>query len=106
MNAMSMRAEIQCDDCVETLIFQRTIWKPGDELLEFSIMDSYIGKREYQGVLGRFRRAWHVFFAKPICYAGVVTMEKERARVFLKECLDILNPDKGGLQDEATSSVE
>ena len=106
MNPQIMRAEIQCDDCAETLVFQRSIWKPCDELLEFSIMDSYIGNREYQGLIGRFRRAWHIFFAKPIYYTGIVIMEKERARVFLNECLDILNSNPGGLQNEANDSAE
>ena len=72
MNPESMSTSIQCDDHAETLVFERSIWGKDDELLEFSIMDSYIGRREYQGIIGRFRRACHAFFAKPIYYAGVV----------------------------------
>jgi len=102
----SMRAEILCDDHAEMLAFERTIWAKDDEFLEFSIMDSYIGNRQYQGLIGRFRRAWHAFFAKPIYYAGVVVMEKERARTFLKECIAILDSDTGGLQHEANGSSE
>ena len=106
MRETSMRTEIQCDDHAELLSFERTIWAKDDELLEFSIMDSYIGNRQYQGLLGRFRRAWNAFIAKPICYAGVVVMEKDRARSFLNKCLDILNSDAGGIQHEANDPAE
>ena len=93
MNPESMSTSIQCDDHAETLVFERSIWGKDDELLEFSIMDSYIGRREYQGIIGRFRRACHSFFAKPIYYAGVT--EKARAITFLNECLAILKSDTG-----------
>ena len=46
MNPESMSTSIQCDDHAETLVFERSIWGKDDELLEFSIMDSYIGRRE------------------------------------------------------------
>lgn len=58
-------------------------------------MNSYVGKNQYQGLLGRFRRAWHVFFAKPICYAEIIVLEKERARKFLNECLSVLDTEVG-----------
>ena len=106
MRETSMRAEILCDDHAELLAFERTIWAKDDEFLEFSIMDSYLGNRQYQGLIGRFRRAWCAFFAKPIYYAGVVVMEKERARSFLNECLAILNSDAGGLQNETDGPSE
>lgn len=106
MKETSMRAEILCDDHAELLSFERTIWTKDDELLEFSIKDSYIGSRQYQGLLGRFRRAWHAFIAKPIYYTGVVVMEKDRARTFLNECIAILDSDTGGLQHEANGSAE
>ena len=106
MNPESMSTSIQCDDHAETLVFERSIWGKDDELLEFSIMDSYIGRREYQGIIGRFRRACHAFFAKPIYYAGVVVTEKARAIAFLNECLAILKSDAGGQQHEQDDTAE
>lgn len=90
----SMSTAIRCDDHIEMLVFERSILGKNDELLEFSVMDSYIGNREFQGLFGRLRRAWHAFFAKPIYYAGVVVEEKEQARIFLQKCLDILDADE------------
>lgn len=106
MNPESMSTSIQCDDHAETLVFERSIWGKDDELLEFSIMDSYIGRREYQGIIGRFRRAWHSFFAKPVYYAGVVVTEKARAIAFLNECLAILKSDTGDQQHEQDDAAE
>ena len=106
MNPESMSTSIQCDDHAETLVFERSIWGKDDELLEFSIMDSYIGRREYQGIIGRFRRAWHSFFAKPVYYAGVVVTEKARAIAFLNECLVILKSDTGDQQHEQDDAAE
>lgn len=106
MNPESMSTSIQCDDHAETLVFERSIWGKDDELLEFSIMDSYIGRREYQGIIGRFRRACHSFFAKPIYYAGVVVTEKARAITFLNECLVILKSDTGDQQHEQDDAAE
>ena len=106
MNPESMSTSIQCDDHAETLVFERSIWGKDDELLEFSIMDSYIGRREYQGIIGRFRRACHSFFAKPIYYAGVVVTEKARAIAFLNECLAILKSDTGDQQHEQDDAAE
>ena len=106
MNPESMSTSIQCDDHAETLVFERSIWGKDDELLEFSIMDSYIGRREYQGIIGRFRRACHSFFAKPVYYAGVVVTEKARAIAFLNECLAILKSDTGDQQHEQDDAAE
>ena len=106
MNPESMSTSIQCDDHAETLVFERSICGKDDELLEFSIMDSYIGRREYQGIIGRFRRAWHSFFAKPVYYAGVVVTEKARAITFLNECLAILKSDTGDQQHEQDDAAE
>lgn len=96
MKETSFTASIACHDHAELLRFERIIWGENDECMEFSIMDSYVGRNQYLGVLGRFRRAWHVFLAKPICYAGIIVMEKERARTFLNECLAVLDAKAGG----------
>lgn len=106
MSHKSMSATIRCDDNAEMLVFNRIVWTENDELLAFSIMDSYIGKKQYQGLWGRFRRAWHVLFAKPICYTEIVTTEKERVGDFLNECLAILNSDAGGRRNDENHSLE
>ena len=106
MNCESMTASIWCNDHCGMLVFDRTIWAKDDELLEFSFMDSYIGRREYQGLFGRLRRAWHALVSKPLYYAGIVIVEKERARKFLEECLDILDTDAGGKQNETDRTTE
>ena len=86
-----MRAEILCDDHQELLAFERSIWANNDELLGFAIMDSYIGNRTYQGLAGRFRRAWRAFLAKPIYYADIAVTDPESIKIFLEECLTILS---------------
>ena len=106
MNCESMTASIWCNDHCGMLVFDRTIWAKDDELLEFSFMDSYIGRRGYQGLFGRLRRAWHALVSKPLYHAGIVIVEKERARKFLEECLDILDADAGGKQNEADRTPE
>ena len=106
MNCESMTASIWCNDHCGMLVFDRTIWAKDDELLEFSFMDSYIERREYQGLFGRLRRAWHALVSKPLYYTGIVIVEKERARKFLEECLDILDTDAGGKQNEADRTTE
>ncbi len=96
MNERSFTASIPCDDHAEVLRFERIVWGKNDECLEFSVMDPYIGRNPYQGLLGRFRRAWHAFFAKPICYAGIIVTDPQRAKLFLQECLAILETEVGG----------
>ena len=106
MSHETMAATIRCDDNAEMLVFDRTIWARDDELLEFSIMDSYIGTSKYHGLLGRFRRAWHAFLAKPIYYAEIVVTERERAINFLNECLAILDSDAEGQMNEENHTTE
>lgn len=93
MSHKLLRVSIPCEDNDETLVFDRTVWDRNDEMLEFSIMDSYIGKREHHCISGRFRRAWRAFNAKPICYAGIIVTDKERVRMFLNECLAVLESE-------------
>lgn len=95
MNSKTKSAFIRCDDNQELLVFDRTVWRDGDELLAFSIMDSYVHQSQNHGIWGRVRRAWCVLFAKPIYYAEIVTTQKERVQTFLNECSDILS-DTGG----------
>ena len=91
MNSKILMGMIRCEDNAEKLIFERTVWDDGDEMYEFSIVDDYIGGSGYHGLFGRIRRAWHAFRDKPIYYAGIVVNDKERARKFLNECLEMLD---------------
>ena len=91
MNTKVLTAMIRCECHSEKLILERTVWDDGDEMYEFSIVDSYIGNRGHRGLFGRFVRAWHAFWDKPIYYAGVVVNQKERVREFLNECMEVLD---------------
>lgn len=102
----TMKAIIECTDRAEMLVFDRTVWAKDDELLTFSIMDRYLGKREYHGLRGRFWRAWRAFWEKPICYAEIVAGTKERTKEFLYQCLTILDHDIGGEADENNTVEE
>ena len=83
-------ASIRCDDYAEMLVFDRCIWKDSDEFIQFSIADSFISGNEYRGLFGRLRRAWRAFWSKPIYYADIIVHDKNRAKVFLNECLSII----------------
>ena len=96
----TMKATIECMDRAEMLVFDRTVWGKDDEMLSFSVMDSYLGEREYRSLRGRFLRAWRAFWAKPIYYAEVLVGTKECAKEFLCQCLAILDHDMGGEADE------
>lgn len=91
MNRHYLTASILCDDLAEMLVFNRIIMGDEHELAEFSIMDSSVVKNEFNGVLGRLRRGWRAFREQPIFYAQVVVSDSERAKRFLKECIDILD---------------
>lgn len=106
MSHTLLRVSIPCEDNDETLVFDRTVWGKNDEMLEFSIMDSYIGKCEYSGILGRFRRAWYAFNAKPIYYTGIMVSEKELVRAFLTECLTVLDTEVGEDKNNQGNSFE
>lgn len=104
MERSAMTAVISCEDHAEMLVFERTLWGENDELIEISVRDSWLAGREYQGVFGRFRRGWRSFWAKPVCYAGIVVTDKGRVEAFLRECLAILNREEG--ENEKNHAVE
>lgn len=106
MKETSLAASISCHDHAELLQLERIIWSENDEYMAFSIMDSYVGRNQYQGLSGRLRRAWRVFFAKPICYAEIIVMEKERVRRFLNECRAVLDAEVGGESHDKAHSAE
>lgn len=83
---------IKCDDNAETAVFTRMDWtfkNQTDTSYELCIEDSYCGG-DYMGINGRFKRAWHAFWAKPICHTGVFVQDGERMKKFLQECLELM----------------
>lgn len=80
---------LRCDDHDETAVFARYDWEPGDTDYALSIQDAYCGS-SHMGIIGRFKRAWHAFWAKPICYAEVFCDDGERMKKFLEECLELM----------------
>ena len=86
--------EIRCDDHAENLVLTRMDDDNYPPCYEFSIEDSYLNC-EYTGFFSRWQRAWHAFWDKPICYAGVFVQDEKRLRKFLLDCL-ALTEDKGG----------
>ena len=82
-------ATIRCDDNVEAVVFSKYTTKDSIDF-EFSFEDSYCG-RDFNGISGRFRRAWKAFWNKPVCYSGIYCENgHERVRNFLKECLELV----------------
>lgn len=79
---------LRCDDHAEALVFARYKHSDDDMWFEFSIEDAYCGG-DYMGIKGRFRRAWHAFWAKPICYTGVYVEKVESVWHFLEQCNDL-----------------
>ena len=81
---------IRCDDNAEALVFSKYKYHDNEFGYEISVEDSYC-RGTCVGIIGRFQRAWHAFWAKPICYSGVYIGDKERVRNFLNDCLELLN---------------
>lgn len=88
---------LRCDDRAENLVFNR--YSYGDTGCcpdyEINIEDSYCGGG-LTGIKGRFKRAWHAFFAKPVYYSGICKAKPEDIKVWLEDCLDIINHDMKG----------
>ena len=83
---------LRCDDHAEMAVFTRFNWDfkgESDIHYELTIEDSYCGG-DYKGISGRFKRAWHAFWAKPISYTGVFCEDGERMKKFLEECLELM----------------
>lgn len=80
---------MRCDCCAEMASFIRHDWKDGDVSYELSIEDAYCGG-DYMGIKGRFKRAWHAFWAKPVYYSAVYCEDGKRMRKFLEDCLRLM----------------
>lgn len=83
---------LKCDCHEETAVFTRFNWdfkEEEDVDYELSIEDAYCCN-DYMGIKNRFKRAWHAFWAKPICYNSVYIGDKERVKKFLEDCLELI----------------
>lgn len=80
--------DLRCDDNGEMVTFTKHTWED-EEDYEITIADAYCGG-DYMGIKGRFKRAWKAFWARPICYTGVLCKDKERMKKFLNDCLEVM----------------
>ena len=94
----SKEINMRCDCCAEMATFFRHDWKHDDTSYELDISDAYCGG-DYMGIKGRFKRAWHAFWAKPIYYSGVYCEDGQRMRKFLEDCISLM--DAAGESNES-----
>ena len=80
---------LPCDDNMEIAVFTKYDWYNDKSDYALSIEDAYCGGNN-AGIKNRFKRAWYAFWAKPICYADIVCVDKERMKKFLQDCLNII----------------
>lgn len=83
---------LRCDDHAEMVVFSRYAFDESDINYELTIEDSYCGG-DYMGIKGRFKRAWHAFWAKPVYYTGIYCEGKDRMKKFLTDCLELIDSD-------------
>lgn len=81
--------ELRCDDHEENLVLTRYDWDDGDVDFEITIEDAYCGGT-CAGLAGRFKRAWHAFWAKPITYSGVYITDPKRLLKFLRDSVALV----------------
>ena len=86
---------LQCDCNAETAVFTRCDDVFGADY-ELSIEDAYCGG-DFMGIKGRFKRAWHAFWAKPICYNNIYCDDEGRMRKFLEDCLALMSEKSDGI---------
>lgn len=79
----------RCKDHAEALVFSKHEYEDFDVDYEINLEDSYCGG-DYMGIKGRFKRAWHAFWAKPIYYSGVYTDSAKDIKKWLTDCLALL----------------
>lgn len=83
---------IRCVDGAEAVVFTRRKYDNYPDDYEINIEDNYCGG-DFMGIKGRFRRAWHAFWAKPIYYTGIYVENKELVRTFFNDCLALVEDD-------------
>lgn len=87
----SKEVNMRCDCREEMVTFFRHDWRDGDTDYELAFTDSYCGGSDYMGIIGRFKRAWMAFWAKPVYYTSVYCEDGNRMRKFLEDCLALMN---------------
>jgi hypothetical protein len=92
MNVDTKHVSIRCEDNAEMVTFIRHHWYDGDKSYEILFEDAYCGG-DYMGVKGRFKRAWNAFLAKPIYHTAIYCEDGKRMRMFLEDCLRIMEED-------------
>ena len=89
MNEDVKTVMIRCDDNIEAVVFSKYTTKDSTDF-EFSFEDSYCGGN-FNGIIGRLKRAWMAFWNKPVCYTGIYCENgHDRVRNFLRECLELV----------------
>lgn len=83
---------LRCDDLVEVLTFSKITWKDGDVSYDFSIEDAY-SRPELCGILGRCRRAWKAFWAKPMYSSGIAINDISEVKKFLEDSMSLISTD-------------
>lgn len=58
------------------------------DISSFQMLDDRVVKET--PFMLRLKRAWHVLWAKPYCYAEVLATNKEKTKYFLRECLRVI----------------
>jgi hypothetical protein len=89
LNDVSKEIYFRCDDHAECVVFAKHNWKYNDIDYTISIEDAYCGG-DYMGIKGRFKRAWHAFWAKPVYYNEVYCQDGKRMKKFLEDCLALM----------------
>lgn len=82
----------RCKDHAEALVFNKYDYEESEDFdvdYEINLEDSYCGG-DYMGIKGRFKRAWHAFWAKPIRYSGVYTDSAKDIKKWLTDCLALI----------------
>lgn len=82
---------IRCEDDMELLEFSYYT-TTGD--CSFTIKDAYCGGSGYTGIWGRIKRAWKALIGKPIYYTEVYVLDANRAKGFLRKCINILTEEQ------------
>lgn len=87
-------AMIRCTDNAENLVFVKYICQDGDVWYEMNVEDAYCCGHEFEGFIGRVKRAWSAFIARPVSYAGIVVENRNQMRQFLTQCLALIDEEE------------
>jgi hypothetical protein len=87
------RVVCRCDCFVETAVFERTDFGDGIDDFALSIQDART-IRDNGPIMARIKLALAVLFKKPLYYAEVTFQDKEKWRVFLEDCIKLLDVEQ------------